>query len=48
VPGAAEAAARRLRSAGIDAVLRSQGAVDGDEVRIGDVIFEFTEEMSSE
>jgi GTPase len=44
VPGAAEAAARRLRSAGIDAVLRSRGAVDGDEVRIGDVIFEFTEE----
>jgi GTP-binding protein len=47
VPGAAEAAARRLRSAGIDAVLRSQGAVDGDEVRIGDVIFEFTEEVAS-
>ena len=43
-PEAAEQAARRLASAGVDDELRRRGAVAGDEVQIGDIVFEFQEE----
>ena len=43
-PEAAEAAGRRLTSAGIDDALRRLGAAAGDEVQIGDLVFEFTED----
>lgn len=42
-PEAAGFAARRLSRAGVDDALRKAGAVPGDEVRIGDVIFEFSD-----
>jgi GTP-binding protein len=44
VPEAADYAARRLARAGVDEALRAAGAVAGDEVRIGDIVFEFQEE----
>jgi len=40
----AEAEGRRLTSAGIDDALRRLGAAAGDEVQIGDLVFEFTED----
>lgn len=43
-PEAAALAARRLRAAGVDAALKARGAVPGDEVRIGDIVFEYTED----
>ena len=43
-PEAAELAARRLARAGVDAELRRRGAVPGDEVQIGTIIFEFRDE----
>ena len=48
IPGAAAAAARRLAAAGIDDALRRSGAVEGDEVRIGEVIFEFMDGPETE
>ncbi|HEX5630834.1 MAG TPA: Obg family GTPase CgtA, partial [Acidimicrobiia bacterium] len=45
-PEAAAQAARRLSHAGVDAELRRRGAVPGDEVQIGDLVFEFREEDS--
>jgi GTP-binding protein len=42
-PGAADLAARRLAGAGVDDALRRLGAQPGDEVQIGDLVFEFSE-----
>ncbi|HSM02070.1 MAG TPA: GTPase ObgE [Acidimicrobiia bacterium] len=47
-PEAAGFAARRLAKAGVDDALREAGAKPGDEVRIGDVVFEFSEESDRE
>lgn len=47
-PGAAALAARRLAAAGIEEELRRRGAVAGDEVRIGDHVFEFTQDSDDE
>jgi GTP-binding protein len=41
VPAAADFAARRLTRAGVDEALRRAGARPGDEVQIGDLVFEF-------
>jgi GTP-binding protein len=41
---AADLAARRLAKAGVDDALRDAGAVPGDEVQIGDLVFEFQED----
>jgi GTP-binding protein len=41
LPEAADMAARRLARLGVDAALTEAGAVAGDEVRIGDLAFEF-------
>jgi GTP-binding protein len=46
VPEAADFAARRLSRAGVDEALRRAGARPGDEVQIGDLIFEFREDES--
>lgn len=43
-PAAADFAARRLAAAGVDDALRSLGAQPGDEVQIGEIVFEFSEE----
>jgi GTP-binding protein len=40
-PEAADFAAGRLARAGVDDALRRAGAVPGDEVQIGDIVFEF-------
>ena len=40
---AADMAARRLARLGVEESLRAAGAVDGDEVRIGELAFEFTD-----
>lgn len=45
---AADMAARRLARLGVDEALREAGARAGDEVRIGDVAFEFTPDLSEE
>lgn len=45
---AADMAARRLARLGVDEALREAGARAGDEVRIGDVAFEFTPNLSEE
>ncbi|MEX2418811.1 MAG: GTPase ObgE [Acidimicrobiia bacterium] len=45
-PEAAGFAARRLSRAGVDEALRKAGALPGDEVRIGDVVFEFSDPQS--
>lgn len=44
VPEAADFAARRLARAGVDEALRRAGARPGDEVQIGDLVFEFRED----
>ena len=44
VPEAADFAARRLARAGVDEALRRAGARPGDEVQIGDLVFEFQED----
>jgi GTP-binding protein len=43
-PEAADVASRRLRRAGIDDELRRLGARPGDEVVIGDLVFEFADD----
>ena len=48
VPEAADFAARRLARAGVDGALRRAGAVPGDEVQIGEIVFEFMDEGFSE
>lgn len=48
VPEAADMAAKRLARLGVDGALAEAGAVAGDEVRIGDLAFEFTPDWSEE
>ena len=43
-PEAADLAARRLAAAGVDEALRRLGAVEGDEVQIGEIVFEFSDD----
>jgi len=45
---AADMAARRLSRLGVDEALVAAGAVEGDEVRIGDLAFEFTLDHAEE
>lgn len=45
---AADMAARRLSRLGVDDALAGAGAVVGDEVRIGELAFEFTPDLSEE
>jgi GTP-binding protein len=44
IPEAADLAAKRLRRLGVDNALRRAGAKPGDDVRIGDLVFQMTEE----
>jgi GTPase len=48
LPEAADMAAWRLSRLGVDQALLEAGAVAGDEVRIGDISFEFTPERDEE
>jgi GTP-binding protein len=48
LPEAADMAAWRLDRLGVDRALMEAGAVTGDEVRIGDISFEFTPERDEE
>jgi GTP-binding protein len=43
-PEAADYAARRLAAAGVDDALRAAGAQPGDEVQIGEIVFEFSDD----
>jgi GTP-binding protein len=43
-PEAADFAAARLARVGVDDALRAAGAVAGDDVRIGDIVFEFQDD----
>ena len=45
---AADMAARRLARLGVDDALEKAGAEEGDEVRIGELTFEFTPELTDE
>jgi GTP-binding protein len=45
---AADMAAKRLARLGVDEALRAAGATAGDEVRIGDIAFEFTPDVDEE
>ena len=47
-PEAADFAAMRLARAGVDDALRAAGAVAGDDVRIGEIVFEFLDETIPE
>jgi GTPase len=42
LPEAVDMAAKRLARIGVDAALATAGAVEGDEVRIGDITFEYS------
>ena len=48
IPEAADMAARRLARLGVDDALVAAGAVPGDEVRIGDLSFEFVPDLGEE
>jgi GTP-binding protein len=48
LPEAADMAAWRLNRLGVDRALAEAGAAEGDEVRIGDISFEFTPERDEE
>jgi len=48
LPEAADTAARRLARLGVDDALARAGAVAGDEVRIGDLAFEFMPDLGEE
>jgi GTP-binding protein len=48
VPEAADMAAWRLSRLGVDQALMEAGALEGDEVRIGEISFEFTPERYEE
>lgn len=48
LPEAADMAAWRLDRLGVDRALSEAGALEGDEVRIGDISFEFTPEQDEE
>jgi GTP-binding protein len=45
---AADMAARRLARLGVDEALLEAGVVEGDEVRIGDIAFEFHQDLEEE
>ncbi len=47
LPEAADYVAGRLARLGVDEALRQAGAVDGDEIQIGDLVFEFRDEEGS-
>jgi GTP-binding protein len=47
-PEAADFAARRLARAGVDDALRRLGAKTGDDVQIGDIVFEFQDDEDAE
>lgn len=47
-PEAADMAARRLARLGVDTALDEAGAVEGDEVRIGDLSFEYIPDFGDE
>ena len=46
VPEAADLAAQRLSRIGVDDALRNAGAEPGDDVRIGDLVFEYQPDES--
>ena len=48
MPEAADMASRRLAGLGVDNALARAGAQEGDEVRIGDLSFEFTPDFEEE
>lgn len=48
LPEAADMAARRLARLGVDDALAEAGAAEGDEVRIGELSFEFIPELEEE
>ena len=48
LPEAADMAAWRLDRLGVDRALLEAGAASGDEVRIGEISFEFTPEREEE
>jgi len=48
LPEAADMAAWRLSRLGVDQALLEAGAIEGDEVRIGEISFEFTPEQEEE
>jgi GTP-binding protein len=48
LPEAAELAAVRLSRLGVDDALSAAGAMVGDEVRIGEISFEFLPDIDSE
>lgn len=48
LPEAADMAARRLAALGVDQALADAGAEEGDEVRIGDISFEYTPDLEEE
>ncbi len=48
VPMTADFVAGRLERLGVDEALRQAGAVPGDEVRIGDLVFEFSDDEELE
>ncbi len=48
MPEAADMAARRLSRLGVDELLRRGGAMEGDEVRIGDLSFQFEPDYGGE
>lgn len=48
LPEAADMAARRLAALGVDEALANAGAEEGDEVRIGDLSFEYTPDLEEE
>ncbi len=48
LPEAADLAARRLAGLGVDQALAEAGALEGDEVRIGDLSFEYTPDEGEE
>jgi GTP-binding protein len=47
-PEAADLASRRLARLGVDDALQTAGAVEGDEVRIGELSFEFIPDLEEE
>lgn len=48
LPEAADMAARRLASLGVEEALKAAGAEEGDEVRIGDIAFEYVPDLEEE
>jgi GTP-binding protein len=48
VPEAAQFVARRLARIGVDDALRRAGAVPGDDVRIGELVFTYDPDLAKE